>query len=137
GSRQLFASVIRTITNNVCDVAICAQWLQVASRFPLERSFGYTFTCNNFLVHLPELRPDYMFLFQPLKLNLWLLTFLILILGSLLLSASTLITTEKNNVYGVYILCLTSVVRIFSMGSIKLPKSHRFSIRIILVILFL
>ncbi|KAH0818406.1 hypothetical protein GEV33_004385 [Tenebrio molitor] len=138
---ELFALTLRTVLHNKCDVAICSQWMQVAYRFQIEKSAGYTFTCRNLLVHRSQLLSDFGFLLQPLEPNLWLIylitfmfsSFMMYTISNILDKARTLKIPRTN-----IIVILTYTLRIYFLGPIgQIPHMRERSMRLMLLSLFL
>jgi hypothetical protein len=138
---ELFALALRTVLHNKCDVAICSQWMQVAYRFQIEKSAGYTFTCRNLLVHRSQLLSDFGFLLQPLEPNLWLIYLITFILSSFMmytisniLNKARTLKIPRTNI----IVILTLTLRIYFLGPIgQIPHMRERSMRLVLLSLFL
>jgi hypothetical protein len=139
-SEHLYGEALQKVIDNENDVAVCSQWQQMAYGFDIDKSVEYTKTCRTLLIRRPELLPNYSFIFQSLQLDLWLLSFLILIISSLVMLLMSYIAnkfiTIENFLKNDFTLAVTYSLRIFSLGPIsRVPPPQQFSLRLLIIII--
>lgn len=84
-SSDLYTTVRDDVESGLTDIALCSHWQMNASRLLVDISRPYRQVCVTFLVPKPKLLPHFLYVFQPLRTELWCLILFVILLITLIL----------------------------------------------------
>lgn len=135
-SANIYDRIVEDVSNGRSDVGFCSLWRITLPLENIEMSVPYSQQCLTFLVPKPNLLPVSTYMFQPLRLSVWIWCSLFFLYMSCVLYLTDRLYARIHLVHVSmdYSQALFSILRIFTLGTIRYPTKNISKIHIILLL---
>lgn len=133
---SVHVNIVKNVYDGYADIAFCSLWRITLPLEKIEMSVPYTQQCLTFLVPKPFLLPVTTYMFQPLRLSVWMFCGLFLFYLSCILYLIDRLYSRIHltHVPLEYCYALLTVLRIFTSGTISYPTKNPSKINVILLL---